>query len=74
MENDILKAMYCDEGIKVNDDFYNKVSAHDLESKYGFDWPAFTKNMGYKVTPKNVVIGELNSFKCIVRTLKENTF
>jgi len=71
VENEILKAMYCDEGLKINDDFYNKVSSHDLESKYGFDWPAFTKNMGYKVTPKNVIIGELNGFKCMVRNLKE---
>ena len=71
VENDILKAMYCNEKIKINDDFYNKVSSHDLESNYGFDWSAFTKKLGYKVTPKNVIIGELNGFKCIVRTLKE---
>jgi len=63
--------MYCEEGIKADPDFYNKVSAHDLETKYGFDWPTFTKNLGYKFTPKHAVIGELNGFKCIVRVLKE---
>ncbi len=71
VENDILKAMYCNEKIKINEDFYNKVSSHDLESNYGFDWSAFTKKLGYKITPKYAVVGELNGFKCIVRILKE---
>ena len=71
VENDILSAMYAEEGIKMNPEFYNKVSAHDLETKYGFDWPTFTDKLGYKVTPKQVVVGELNGFKAMVRTLKE---
>jgi predicted metalloendopeptidase len=71
VENEMLTASYCEEGIKINDDFYNKVSAQELETKYDFDWHAFTKKMGYKVTPKHVVIGELNGFKCMVRLLKE---
>jgi putative endopeptidase len=71
VENDILKAMYCEEGLKINDDFYNKVSSNELETKYDFDWPAFTHKLGYKEIPKNVIVSELNGFKCMVRVLKE---
>ena len=71
VENDMLTAMYCEERLKINDDYYNKVSANELESKYEFDWSDFTKKLGYKETPKNVVVSELNGFKCMVRLLKE---
>jgi putative endopeptidase len=74
VENDMLTAMYCEEHLKSDPDFYNKVSAHELETTYAFDWKLFTQKLGYNDTdtPKQVILGELNGFKCMVRLLKEN--
>jgi putative endopeptidase len=72
VECDMLTAMNCEEHLKSDPENYNKVSAHEVETKYGFDWHTFTKKLGYTVTPKNVVIQELNGFKCMVKLLKEN--
>ena len=71
VETDLMTAMYCKEGIKMDPNFYNKVSAHDLETNYEFDWTTFAKKLGYTEVPKYVVVGELNGLKCIVRLLKE---
>ena len=71
VENELINALYCEENIKNADNFYNKVSAHDLTTKYDFDWATFATRLGFKTPPKNVIIGEMNSFKCTVRLLKE---
>ena len=71
VEISILMVIGCDEHIKSDPDFYNKISAHELETKYDFDWTTFTKKLGYTETPKNIVVGDLNSIKCVVRLFKE---
>ena len=72
IEISLLTVLGCDEHIKSDPNFYNKVSDHDLETKYDFDWTTFTKKMGYNETPKNIVVGDLNSIKCTIRLFKEN--
>ncbi len=71
VENELLIGMACDKNIKRDPNFYNKVSAYDIETKYEFDWKTFTKKLGYTETPKYAVIGELNGFKCMVSLFKE---
>jgi predicted metalloendopeptidase len=71
-EYEFLLEMGCDEHIKNDPNYYNKVSAEELKTKYDFDWEVFSKKLGYKHTPKNVIVSSLNSFKCIVRMLKAN--
>jgi putative endopeptidase len=71
VENDMLTAMNCEENIKIDPNSYNKISASEAETKYGFDWKTFTKKLGYKETPKYLVVSELNGFKCMTRLLKE---
>jgi putative endopeptidase len=71
VEISILMVIGCDEHIKSDPDFYNKISAHELETTYDFDWTTFTKKLGYTETPKNIVVGDLNSIKCVVRLFKE---
>jgi len=68
----MLTAMNCEEHLKSDPDNYNKISAHDIETKYGFDWHTFAKKLGYTDVPKNVIVQELNGFKCMVKLLKEN--
>jgi putative endopeptidase len=72
VEVELLAAMYCEEGLKINDEFYNKINTQQLETDYAFDWKTFSQKLGYKDTPKQVVIGELNGFKCMVRLFKSN--
>ena len=72
VENAMLDAMYCTGPLKSDPEYYNKVSAHELETTYGFDWKLFTKKLGYSEPPKYVIVGELNSFKCMVQLVKEN--
>ena len=71
VENELIDAMVCEENIKNAPNFYNKVSLNDLNTNYGFDWITFAARLGFKTVPKHVIIGELNSFKCTVRLLKE---
>ena len=48
VEYDMLLAMGCDENIKSDPNYYNKVSTHNLEKIYGFDWDTiFKKNHGW---------------------------
>ena len=71
-EISMLMELGCDEHIKSDPNYYNKISSHELETKYGFDWTTFTKKLGYSETPKNIVVSDLNAIKCMVRLFKEN--
>ena len=71
-ETAMLTEMGCEEHLKQDPNFYNKVSGHDLTQKCGFDWEQFTKKLGYKDAPKNIIVSNLNAVKCITRLLKEN--
>jgi len=72
VEYDMLLEMGCDEHIKSDPNFYNKISAHELETKYDFDWKTFTKHLGYTEPPPNIVVNNLNGFKCMVQLFKKN--
>ena len=72
IETELILTGGCDEKIKSDPNFYNKLSSHEIESKYGFEWTTFAKKLGYTDVPKKVIIGDLNGFKCTVKLLKEN--
>jgi putative endopeptidase len=72
VEYDMLLEMGCDEHIKSDPNFYNKISAHELETKYDFDWKTFTTHLGYTETPPNIVVTNLNGLKCMVQLFKKN--
>ena len=71
VESEMIAAMTCDEKIKSDPNFYNKIDTRELTEKYDFDWKLFSKKLGYTETPKNVIVAELNTFKCIVKLFKE---
>ena len=72
VEYSLLLEMGWNEHMKSDPDYYNKVPTHNLEEKYGFDWNTFAKKLGFKNIPKEIVITNLNGFKCTTRLLKEN--
>ena len=71
VEYEMLLEMGCDEHIKSDPNFYNKISDDTIETKYDFDWSLFTTKLGYKNKPKHAVVSNLNAFKCMTRKLKE---
>jgi putative endopeptidase len=72
LEISMLVALSCDEHIKSDPNYYNKISAHELETTYDFDWTLFAKKLGYKEAPKNIVVGDLNGLKCVIKLFKDN--
>jgi len=72
VETMILTNMICQAKVKTDKDYYNPVSAHELESFYGFEWTRFAKLLGYDEVPQRVIVGNTKAFKCVVRMLKDN--
>jgi predicted metalloendopeptidase len=71
VEYQLLVAMGC-QGIKENADYYNKVKADEALPKYGFDWPAFSRHLGYKQVPPFFICNNLNYLRCINKLLQDN--
>ena len=71
VELELLDAMGCISVKNDNPDFYNMVSSDEIENKYGVDWKQFTTKLGYKDTPKKIVVASLNALKCTMKLLKE---
>ena len=69
VELEIMNEMGCDAKLKSDPDSYNKFSSHDIVSQTGFDWPLFAKKLGFKTTPKHVIVGNPNGLKCTTKML-----
>ena len=71
VELELLTAMGCDSGAKSNNNIYNSVSAHELETEYNFNWTEFAQKLGYKEIPKRIVVSNLSALKCTIKLLNE---
>jgi len=71
VELELLDAMGCTEVFKEDPDFYNVMSAKELEHKLKFDWDYFAKKLGFETPPKKIIVSNINSIKCITHLLKE---
>lgn len=72
IEYSMLDAMGCLSFKKDDPNGYNIVYAHEMESKFDFDWNTFSSLLGYKVPPKKIIVSSLNVFKCLTQLLKKN--
>ena len=63
IETEILGAMGCLK-IKAKETLYNKVTAKESVSKYKFDWPEFSKEIGFIHTPPFFITSNLNYLIC----------
>lgn len=63
VETDMFNALGCLD-VKNNEESYNKVYADEAFTKYGFDWNEFSKQLGFKNTPKFIITSSLNYLKC----------
>jgi len=67
-EKDLVK---CYEGnLKEDDDGYNKISLSESK-RYGFDWPLFTKLMGFSSTPDWYVASSTNYLMNVMKLMNE---
>lgn len=64
VEVEIFNALGCSDVIKGDGSEYNKISADESLSKYGFDWKQFSKGLGYKTTPSFFITSNINYLKC----------
>jgi len=71
VEIDIFNALGCID-IKNDEESYNKVYADEAFTKYGFDWKEFSKQLGFKSTPKFIITSSLNYLKCGTDLLLKN--
>uniref|UniRef100_A0A6C0HYE8 Peptidase M13 C-terminal domain-containing protein n=1 Tax=viral metagenome TaxID=1070528 RepID=A0A6C0HYE8_9ZZZZ len=72
VEREILQAMDCNSIANDSLNYYNVVKADESMEKYGFDWPLFSKLLGYKKVPDFFICDSLNYLKCICALLKDN--
>ena len=71
-ESDIFDALGCYAIPNEDENGYNVVETKDSLAKCGLDFAEFTKQIGYKVTPKKYICRGLNYVKCIMTKLLEN--
>ena len=64
VEVEIFNALGCADITTQEESSYNKISASECLSKYGFDWKEFTHCLGFKSTPSNFITSSKNYLKC----------
>ena len=65
IELDLISAFGCpDISVKDPDAVYNKVTTSEALKIYGFDWPEFTKHLGFAKSPEFFITGDLKYLKC----------
>ena len=72
IEKTILQLFTCQKVKNDSPEFYNKVYAKDALPKYGFDWEAFSKQLGFARTPEWFVSSGLNYLACASEELLAN--
>jgi predicted metalloendopeptidase len=71
IEYEIMMSLGCGKVKNESSEFYNIVKSNEALSKYGFDWPEFSKKIGFSKTPSFFICVSLNYLKCIMDTLNE---
>lgn len=64
VEVEIFNTLGCIDITSKEEKQYNKVYSEEALTKYGFDWNEFSKNLGFKTTPKFFITTSLNYLKC----------
>ena len=72
VEVEIFNSLGCTDITSKEEKTYNKVTAEESLKKYGFDWYEFSKQLGFKKTPKFFVTSSLNYLKCGTDLLLKN--
>ena len=71
VETEMINTYDCRE-VEQTNGAYNKIAKNEAMDKYGFNWDAFSKAMGYKVTPPFFVTSSLEYLKCGTELMRKN--
>jgi len=71
MEVQILNFMIC-EKFKNDPTNYNRVTTEESEKNLNLNWKEFSKELGFKETPRFFITGNLNYLNCASEHLLEN--
>jgi predicted metalloendopeptidase len=72
IEVDIFNAYGCTDITSKEENIYNRVTEDEAITKYGFNWKEFSKELGFKNTPKFFITTSLNYLKCGTDLLLKN--
>ena len=71
VETELINTYDCKGVMKTNGN-YNKVTKDEAFEKYGFNWEAFAKALGYTTPPPFFVTSSLEYLKCATELMKTN--
>jgi putative endopeptidase len=71
IELEIITAMGCTK-FKTKETLYNKITTKEAISKYKFDWPEFSKELGFSDTPPFFITANPNYLICGIEMLMNN--
>ncbi len=71
VEIEIFNVLGCIDVTKTENE-YNKVTADEALTKYGFDWKELSKGLGFKKAPSFFITSSLNYLKCCSDLMKKN--
>jgi len=71
VEIELINSYDCKAVMQTNGN-YNKITKKEAMEKYGFNWEAFTKALGYKTPPPFFVTSSLEYLKCATEIMKNN--
>lgn len=71
VEVEIFNVLGCIDVTKTEKE-YNKVTADEALTKYGFDWKELSKGLGFKKPPAFFITSSLNYLKCGSDLMKKN--
>ena len=72
VEVEIFNAMGCSDITSGNEKPYNKIESSESLKIYGFDWSAFSKELGFKSPPSFYLTSSVNYLKCGTDLMKTN--
>ena len=72
VEVQMFNAMGCSKVTNKEEKLYNLVHTDEALTKYGFDWKAFSRELGFKTTPNFFITSSLNYLKCGTELLLQN--
>lgn len=76
VEVEIINSFVCNykgenEDINDSSENYYKISKNEAHEKYGLDWTAFSKEIGFDKTPDFFIVSDKHFLKCMTKLLTE---
>ena len=71
VEAKICNAFVCNDADNTSSESYYKISKNEAYDKYGLDWNAFSKEIGFEKTPDFFIVSDIGFLKCMTTLLNK---